>query len=116
MRPKHLFFVFAICVVSLLLPYHVGTAEEEGGPCPKPYIKAIFPHAAKPGELVKIRGKRFGAERGEVVFTPEAKAEIANWTFHRIWVIVPESATSGPVVIRVPCGAESNKQYFTVTK
>jgi hypothetical protein len=116
MRVKHLCFVFAICVVSFLLPYHVGTAEEAGGPCLKPYIKTIFPWAAKPGELVKIRGRRFGAERGEVVFTPEAKAKIANWTFHRIWVIVPESASSGPVVVRVPCGSESNKQHFTVNK
>ena len=116
MRVKHLFFVFAICIVSFLLPYHVGTAQEEGGVCPKPYIKAIFPRAAQPGVQVKIRGVRFGTEKGEVLFSSEAKAEIAKWTLHRIWVIVPDAATSGPVVVRVSCGSESNKHYFTVKK
>jgi hypothetical protein len=114
MRVKHLCFVFAICIVSFLLPYHVGTAQEEGGPCPKPYIKTISPGAAQAGDEVKIRGRRFGTEEGVVVFTPEVKAKIVNWTMHRIWVIVPESATSGPVVVRIPCGSESNTQYFTL--
>jgi hypothetical protein len=114
MRVKHLFFVFAICMVSLLLSYQGGTAEEEGGPCPKPYIKTISPGAAQPGDQVKIRGRRFGTEEGTVIFTPEVKAEIVNWTMHIIWVIVPETATSGPVVVKVPCGSESNTQYFKV--
>jgi len=116
MRAKYLFVVFTICIVSFLLPYHAGTEEEDEGPCPKPYIKTIFPGAAQPRDQVKIRGRRFGTEEGAVVFTPEVKAEIVNWTTHRIWVIVPEAATTGPVVIRLPCGSESNTQYFTVNK
>ena len=114
MRATHLIFVLTVCTASVFLPYHIGTAEEEGGVCPKPYIKTIFPRAAQPGDQVKIRGRRFGTEQGAVVFTPEVKAEIVNWTIHRIWVIVPEAATTGPVVIRLPCGSESNTQYFTV--
>ena len=114
MKVRHLFFVFAICMISFLLLYHTGTAEEEEGPCPKPYIKTIFPITAKPGDQLKIRGRRFGTETGEVIFTTEAQGEIVNWTMHRIWVIVPESAASGPIVVRVPCGSESNTQYFTI--
>jgi len=116
MKAKYLLVIFALCVISFLLPYSVGTAEEAEGPCPNPYVKTISPATGKPGEQLKIRGRRFGTEQGEVIFTPEAKAEIVNWTMHRIWVLVPESAASGPVVVRLPCGAESNKQYFTVTK
>lgn len=114
MKVRHLLIVFVICMVSFLLLYRTGVAEEEQGPCPKPYIKAIFPRAATPGEQVKIRGKRFGTETGEVIFSNGVKAEIVSWTMRIIWVIVPESATSGPVVIRVQCGSESNKHYVTV--
>jgi hypothetical protein len=114
MKVRHFFFVFAICMISFLLPYYAGTAEEQEGPCPKPYIKTISPGAALPGDQLKIRGRRFGTEEGAVVFTPDVEAEIVNWTMHRIWVIVPETATSGSVVVRVSCGSESNTQYFTV--
>ena len=114
MKRRYIFFVFAICMISLVLPYHIGTAEEEEGPCPKPYIKAIFPRAGTPGEQVKIRGKRFGTEPGEVIFSNEVKAEILSWTMRIIWVIIPASSTSGPVVIRVQCGSESNKHYVTI--
>jgi hypothetical protein len=129
MRVKYLIFVLAICMLCFLLPFHAGTAEEEGGACPKPYITSISPPwAAKPGDLIKIQGGRFGLERGEVIFTeggtfplelifaPQVKAEILSWTFHRIWVIVPKSAASGPVFVRVPCGSASNKKDFTVNK
>ena len=116
MRTNRVIFVFAIFIVCFLFPYYAGTTEEAEGPCPKPYIKTISPRAAKPGDEVKIRGRRFGTEKGEVVFNPGAKAEIAEWTFNRIWVIVPEFATSGSVFVRVPCGLESNKEYFEVTR
>ena len=128
MRIKYLIFVLAICIVCCVIPYHMGRATEEKEACPKPYIKNIFPWAAKPGELVKIQGRGFGFERGEVIFaeksvpplglifSPEVKAEIVNWTFKRIWVIVPKSAESGPVFVRVSCGSVSNKQEFTVNK
>lgn len=114
MKVRLLYFVCAICMISFLFLYHTGTAEEEEGPCPKPYIKAIFPRAGTPGEQVKIRGKRFGTEPGEVIFSNDVKAEIVSWTMRIIWAIIPESATSGPVVIRVQCGSESNMHYVTV--
>lgn len=114
MRTNYVVFVLSICIVCFLLPYYAGTTEAEEGLCPQPYIKTIFPRAAKPGDQIRIRGRRFGTEKGEVVFSSGVKAVIVEWTIHKIWVIVPESATSGPVIVRVACGSESNREYFKV--
>jgi hypothetical protein len=103
-----------LALVSILL---VNTAEtQEEGPCPRPYIKVIYLKAGTPGDEVKIRGRRFGTEEGEVYFSPKVKAEVVNWSMHRIHVIVPEAATTGPVTVSIPCGAVSNENYFTVSK
>ena len=127
MKARHLIFLLLL-LVCFLLPSHAGQAEEGAGVCPKPYIKLIFPTAGKPGDLVAIRGERFGMPRGEVFFTagvsspldfifaPTAKAEILGWTFHHISVIVPKSAASGSVFVKVHCGEKSNKRDFTVNK
>lgn len=114
MRARNLILFLALC--CLVLPYHTGAAEQTKGLCPKPYIKAIFPWVARPGELVKIEGERFGTQRGEVIFAHAKKAEIINWTGHRIWVICPKDAATGPVVVKIPCGAESNQCAFEVSK
>jgi hypothetical protein len=127
MKARHLIFLLAL-VACFLLPCPAGQAEEGAGVCPKPFIKSMFPWTARPGNLVTIWGERFGAPRGEVVFTEkvsfplelvmgaEVKAEIVNWTFHRILVKVPQSAATGTVFVRVHCGAESNKLNFTLRK
>jgi hypothetical protein len=127
MKARHLIFLFVL-LACFLLPSHAGQAEERRGQCPKPFIKVVFPRACRPGDLVYIRGARFGMPRGEVFFAeginspldliaaPRAKAEILGWTFHRISVIVPKSAVTGAVFVRVHCGAESNKVNFTVNK
>jgi len=65
---------------------------------------------------VQIRGHRFSTEEGVVIFSPGVKAEIVKWTNTKILVIVPESATTGPVTVLLLCGSVSNKQYFTVKK
>lgn len=129
MKARYLIFVVTIFIVCLLLPYYAGQAQEGAEACPKPFIKSIFPWAGKPGDLVTIRGARFGMPRGEVLFTeevsiplekliltPAVKAEILSWTFHRIMVIVPKSAATGSIFVRVHCGSESNKVNFTVNK
>jgi hypothetical protein len=125
MKAGHLIFVLAIVIVSLLLPCHTIQAEDERGACWKPSIRSILPRSGKAGDLVTIRGDRFGSVWGEVIFThrnkieepvvdEEVKAETVNWTFTLIRVRVPESATTGPVFVRVRCGSESNKVDFTV--
>jgi hypothetical protein len=110
------YLLWLLVILYLLSPYQIGKAEQTEQPCPKPYIKSIFPFVASPGTLVKIQGFRFGRERGEVIFSQGKKAEIRNWTLQRIWVYVPESASTGPVVVRIPCGEESNKLDFKVIK
>jgi hypothetical protein len=114
MRARYRLFVLIIsCVVCSSL---AGAADQAKQICPKPYIKLIFPWVARPGEPVKIQGDRFGAGRGEVIFAHKVKAEIISWTAHRILVIVPQSAASGPVVVKIPCGSESNQYAFEVSK
>jgi hypothetical protein len=127
-RARHRIFLLAICVACFLLPCHAGQAEEGAGACPKPFIRSIFPWTARPGDVVTIRGERFGTPRGEVIFTDkvsfplellvgdEVEAEIVYWTFQRILVKVPQSAATGAVFIKVHCGAESNKLNFTVNE
>jgi hypothetical protein len=105
-----------LVIFCLLCPYHAGKAEQAKPLCPKPYIKSIFPYIASPGALVKIQGLRFGTARGEVIFSHDKKAEIVNWTLQRIWVRVPKSTSTGPVVVKIPCGEESNKCAFKVSE
>lgn len=88
--------------------------QEQKASCPEPYINTFFPNAGEPGDQVRIRGRRFGLEAGTVTFSPGVEAEIVNWKNSRIWVIVPQSATSGPVTVSVPCGSVSNEKHFTV--
>jgi hypothetical protein len=126
MKTRRRIVVLAICMAFFLLPSLDGQAEEVTEVCPKPYIKAIFPWSGRPGDVVIIRGLRFGTPPGEVIFAeaassppdlliaPTVKAEILSWTYHRISVFVPKSAVSGSVFVRVHCGAKSNKVTFTV--
>jgi hypothetical protein len=121
MKARHLIFLFVL-LACFLLPSHAGQAGEEAGACPKPFIKSIFPWTGKPGDVVIIQGERFGSPPGEVIFTRKfifnfgVKAEISSWTFHRIWVKVPKSASTGSIFVRVHCGAKSNKRDFTVNE
>ena len=89
-------------------------AQEQKEPCLEPYISNIVPNAAKPGEEVRIIGRRFRHEAGKVTFSPGVEGEIVTWQNRRISVIVPESARSGPVTVSVPCGSVSNEKHFTV--
>jgi hypothetical protein len=126
MKARHLIFLLAL-LACFLLPCLAGQAEEGTKGCWKPFIRSILPGAGNAGDLVAIRGDRFGSVWGEVIFThrnkieepvvdEEVKAETVNWTFTLIRVRVPESASTGPVFVRVYCGAESNKQDFTVNE
>jgi hypothetical protein len=89
-------------------------AQEEEKPCPKPYIKTLSPKAAKPGDEIKIRGSRFGKKRGIVTFAPGVRAPIKEWRFKRVFVIVPEGAKTGPVLLTSHCGEMSNEDHFTI--
>lgn len=90
------------------------SAQEDDKPCPKPYIKTLYPKAAKVGDEIKIRGSRFGKEQGSVTFSPGVRAPVQEWTFKKIFVIVPEGAKTGPVFVKAHCGEMSNEDYFTI--
>jgi hypothetical protein len=111
------FFLSALLLISLILVLfitHDINAEEQQKPCLDPKISTIVPNAAKPGDKVRIRGVRFRDEPGEVTFSPGVTGKIVRWGNKIIYVIVPESATSGPVTVSVPCGSVSNEKDFKV--
>jgi hypothetical protein len=112
------FFAIALAAIGFLsvFPFSTLPAQEEEGACPRPYIKTIYLKTATPGYQVKIRGRRFGTEEGEVLFSPQVRAEVVKWTNSQIWVIVPQAATTGPVTVSKPCGTVSNESYFKVIK
>jgi len=99
-----------------LVPVNTGTTQEEKGPCPKPYIRVVSRKAGLPGGQIEIRGSRFGTEPGEVIFSRNVKAEVLKVTNTKIWVIVPQTATTGRVSVSIPCGAVSNTSYFKVVQ
>jgi len=95
-----------------------GTYEPIGSPerppCPQPYIDSLFPRSGTAGDTVFVRGARFGRERGQVVFPPRVSADVLSWSHRRIEVTVPEGAASGPVTVKVSCGAISNGKVFSL--
>ena len=116
--PGSFFFIAVLVTLAFfsVVLINTGTAPGQQAPCPKPYIRVISPKAGLPGDRVEIRGRRFGTEKGNVFFSPNVKAEVLEWTNTRIWVIVPRSATSGRIIVSVPCGSVSNTYYFNVIK
>lgn len=114
---KPLFFLSVLLLMSLIFVLsitHDINAEEPQQPCLDPKINAIVPNPAKPGDQIRIRGVRFRREPGEVIFSPGVAGEIKRWGNTVVYVIVPESATSGPVSLSIPCGSVSNEKNFTV--
>ncbi|MBC7254332.1 MAG: IPT/TIG domain-containing protein [Actinobacteria bacterium] len=82
-----------------------------------PVIENIFPSAAWPGTPVTIQGKDFGLVQLPAVCTVTFNGVDAGtavlWTDTYIVVMVPEGATSGPVVVTTLAGS-SNPYPFTV--
>ncbi|WP_287155549.1 IPT/TIG domain-containing protein [Candidatus Solincola tengchongensis] len=82
-----------------------------------PVIENIFPSAAWPGIPVTIQGTDFGPMQVPGVCTVTFNGVDAGtailWTDTYIVVVVPEGATSGPVVVTTLMGS-SNPYPFTV--
>ena len=110
---KNNFILYSTLIVVLLLfslsAFKAVYAQEEEKPCPKPYIKNLWPRAAKPGDEIKIRGNRFGEKQGSVTFAPGVRARILMWTHKRIVVVVPDGVKTGPVFLNVNCGETVKK-------
>jgi len=111
-----IFCVALVFLMVILVGPDYSLAQEQKEPCPEPHLRSVVPNAGKPGEEVRILGRRFKQEAGKVTFSPGVEAEIVTWTNSRISVLVPESAQSGPVTVTLSCGSVSNEKHFTVKK
>lgn len=112
-------FIATALAGLVLVPLFVvdpGKAQEKGRPCSRPYIRVVSPRAVTPGNQIVIRGRRFGEESGKVFLAPNVEAEVVKWSNTRVWVIVPQAATSGSMTVSIPCGRVSNEVYFKVIK
>jgi RHS repeat-associated protein len=75
-------------------------------------VFSLTPSAAVPESSVTISGQGFGATAGTVTFNGQA-ATVTNWSDTSIVVLVPDGASSGPVVVTNGTGT-SNSALFTV--
>ena len=104
-------FLTALCYSD-----HVTAQEmEDNSSCPTPYIKIIKPKLAQPGQVIIIRGRRFGPEEkaGDVLFPPGLPGRIIYWRNNRISVEVPPGAQTGEVVVQSEC-ATSNSDFLKI--
>ncbi len=61
------------------------------------------PQTRNVGKKMSIRGRGFGNDPGEVIFSKNVPAKIVSWSPRRIWVIVPEDAVTGNVEVIKTC-------------
>lgn len=104
-------FLTALCYSD-----HVTAQEmDDNSSCPTPYIKIIKPKLAQPGQVIIIRGHRFGPEEkaGDVIFPPGLPGRIIYWRNNRISVEVPPGAQTGEVVVKTECAA-SNSDFLKI--
>ena len=82
-----------------------------------PVIEAVQPAAAAVGDQVRIRGKKLGflALNNAVKFNGEEADSIVSWSDDEITVIVPDAATTGPLLVERGEIA-SNSVDFTVSE
>ncbi|HEU4509802.1 MAG TPA: IPT/TIG domain-containing protein [Pyrinomonadaceae bacterium] len=84
-------------------------------PIPVPVISSLTPGAATIGSLITITGTGFGASQGTstVTFNQNRLATVTAWSNTTISAMVPVSAITGSVVVRVN-GLASNGSSFAV--
>ena len=79
-----------------------------------PLIYNFTPSRGPVGMQMKISGRRFGDDPGDVTFSPNVSAQIVSWGNEEVDVKVPEGAITGPVTLTTANGTESNTVYFKV--
>ncbi|MDA8239733.1 MAG: S8 family serine peptidase [Nitrospiraceae bacterium] len=79
-----------------------------------PYIYAISPERGPAGAEVTIRGSRFKAAAGTVVFSNNLNAPIVSWSNEKVVAEVPDGAVAGHVYV-VTSEGKSNEVDFEVT-
>ncbi|MFA6572321.1 MAG: SUMF1/EgtB/PvdO family nonheme iron enzyme, partial [Bacteroidota bacterium] len=78
-----------------------------------PYIEYLTQDIAQAKQDIGISGRNFGSQKGTVEFNGIAAVTIKNWSNTSITVTVPDSATSGKVVVYIN-NTGTNGKYFTV--
>ena len=107
--------LLALWVSLFFIDLSLAQDTPETSPCPTPYIKIIKPKLAQPGQVIIIRGHRFGPEEkaGDVIFPPGLPGRIIYWRNNRISVEVPPGAQTGEVVVQSEC-ATSNSDFLKI--
>jgi|GEM_PF-6192445 len=77
----------------------------------QPVLERTEPGAVEVGQDILLRGRNFGAEKGQVLFTGKL-ADAQIWSDNTIIVTVPQGARDGTVRIRRTDGAFSNEVGF----
>lgn len=106
----------AVCLTSLCYNDHLAAQDKkDDSSCLTPYLKIIKPKLAQPGQVITIRGRRFGSEEkaGDVIFPPGLPGRIIYWRNNRISVEVPPGAQTGEVVVKTEC-ATSNSDFLKI--
>lgn len=82
-----------------------------------PVVTSVLPAAASVGDQVTIRGSKLGtmAFHNAVEFNGEAATTVVSWRDDQIVVVVPEGATTGPLLVKRG-EMESNEVDFTVAE
>ena len=97
---------------SAILP---GIIERSPIGCKKPKVKKLKPKKGSPGDIIRIKGKNFGATEGSVEFHDGVPATVVSWSEKKIKAEVPGGAQTGKVYVTNSCGKRSKKgRRFTV--
>jgi hypothetical protein len=85
-------------------------------PAPAPKIDTLEPSSGRPGARVLLRGKNFSPRLAANVVTLSGRpAVVLSATPQQLEVTVPDGASSGPFVVKVQPGGETQSAPFTVT-
>ncbi|MFA5925524.1 MAG: IPT/TIG domain-containing protein [Parcubacteria group bacterium] len=103
--------------IALILAgsFLVGSVQNAGAAkCPRLYKFSAY--KGSPGKLIKISGKDFGNEEGQVKFG-DTNAEVKKWSKKKIYVYVPEVELGNTYRVRVckDVGACTKSMKFFVT-
>jgi hypothetical protein len=94
---------------------HIFTVKP--APPAPPVVDGISPASGIPGQALTVTGTNFGYNRGDSVVTVNgvAASDYPSWTNTKVVLIVPEGATTGPVVVRTELGGSNSNNLFTLT-
>ncbi|MCJ7653201.1 MAG: IPT/TIG domain-containing protein, partial [Actinobacteria bacterium] len=118
-RPSRKASFIATCflVAALLLAMGIVPAAAEAAPV----MQSVTPTQGQAGDTVYVRGWNFGETpsptQSKVFFNGVAVPypDTLNWTDTVIIVLVPDGATTGPVVVTTINGSSNTDVTFTVT-